>query len=89
MNHNLAIRVRKCVPIILALPIAGCGRAPSFDIAGSVFPAWLFCLAVAVLLTVLSRWLLLHLHFALAPPILVYPSLTAAFAFALWLIFFH
>jgi hypothetical protein len=89
MNHNLGKSVRKYVPIILAFLVTGCGRAPSFDVAGSVFPAWLFCLAGAVLFTFLSRWLLLHLHFALAPPILVYPSLTAAFAFALWLIFFH
>jgi hypothetical protein len=72
-----------------SLLLAGCGRAPSFDVVGSFFPAWLICLAVSILLTVLARWLFLHLRVALAPPILIYPSLTAAFAFALWLIFFR
>ena len=72
-----------------SLWLASCGRAPSFDVLGSFFPAWLVCLAVAILLTVLARWLCLRLRIALTPPILVYPSLTALFAFALWLIFFR
>jgi hypothetical protein len=75
--------------ILPSLLLAGCERAPSFDVVGSFFPAWLFCLAVAILLTVLTRWLFQHLGVALAPQILIYPSLTAAFAFALWLIFFR
>lgn len=75
--------------IFAALPFASCARAPSFDILGSFFPAWLVCLTLAVLLTALARWLLLRLRIAVAFPILVYPGLTAFFTFALWLIFFH
>jgi fructose-specific phosphotransferase system IIC component len=77
--------------LALALPafLAGCGRAPAFDILGSFFPAWLACLAAGLLLTVVARWLLLRLGVALALPILTYPSLTALFTFALWLAFFR
>jgi fructose-specific phosphotransferase system IIC component len=75
--------------ILTPLLLASCSRAPSFDIVGSFFPAWLICLAVAILLTVLARWLLLRLHIEIALPVLVYPSLTALFTFALWLVFFH
>jgi hypothetical protein len=75
-------------PVLFSLVLASCARAPSFDILGSFFPAWLLCLAVAIPLTVLTRWLFLRLRLALAPPILIYPSLTALFAFGLWLIFF-
>jgi hypothetical protein len=64
-------------------------RAPSFDILGSFFPAWLACLALAVLLTFAARWLLLRVHVELAVPILTYPSLTALFTFVLWLMFFR
>lgn len=71
------------------LLLTSCERAPSFDILGSYFPAWLVCLTLAILLTVLARWLLLHLQIAVVLPILVYPSLTALFTFALWLIFFR
>jgi hypothetical protein len=64
-------------------------RAPSFDIIGSFFPAWLVCFAAALLLTVAARWLLLRFHIPLALPVLTYPCLTVAFTLALWLIFFH
>ena len=69
--------------------LVSCSRAPSFDILGSFFPAWLVCLAAAILLTFLARWVLLRLHTAVVLPILVYPSLTALFACALWLAFFR
>jgi hypothetical protein len=64
-------------------------RAPSFDILGSFFPAWLVCLALALLLTAAARWLFSRVPIVIALPILTYPSLTALFTFALWLIFFR
>jgi hypothetical protein len=70
------------LPALLCL--TGCGRAPSFDILGSFFPAWLICLAPAIILTVISR-VILRRYVEIAWPVLVYPSLTALFAFALWL----
>jgi hypothetical protein len=87
---NRRVRISPKASFLVApLLLAGCSRAPSFDILGSFFPAWLVCLAVAILLTFFARWLLLRLHIAVVLPILVYPSLTALFAFALWLIFFR
>ena len=74
---------------IAAFLLTSCGRAPSFDILGSFFPAWLVCLALGLLLTVTARWLLLRLHIVIALPVLTYPSLTALFTFALWLAFFR
>ena len=70
------------------LLITGCGRAPSFDIIGSFLPAWLLCLVVAVLLTVVSR-ALLNRYVEIVWPVLVYPSLTAIFALASWLALFR
>ena len=67
---------------------AGCSRAPSFDIVGSFFPAWLVCLVMGILLAALARWLLLRQQIAVVWPILVYPSLASLFALLFWLIFF-
>ena len=76
--------------LLLAVMLCtGCSRAPSFDILGSFFPAWLLCLSLGLLLTAIARWLLLRVRVVLALPILTYPSLTAIFTFALWLIFFR
>lgn len=70
------------------LVLTGCARAPSFDILGSFFPAWIICFAVAILLTVASRAMLSR-YVEIAWPALVYPSMTALFTFAMWLILFH
>ena len=84
-------RIRWCNlgAVLPALIIStGCGRAPSYDIMGSFFPAWLICLVVAILLAAGSRAILSR-YVDISLPVLVYPSLTAAYAFALWLSLFH
>jgi fructose-specific phosphotransferase system IIC component len=72
-----------------ALAMAGCSQAPSYDIAGSIFPAWLVCIFVGALSAVLTRWLLLRARIRVILPVLVYPSLAAAFTFAIWLTIFQ
>ena len=82
-------RVGAIACLLSSCVLASCARAPSFDIVGSYFPAWLFCLTLGVLLTVVVQWLLLQRQIALATPILAYPSLVASFTFALWLALFR
>jgi YtcA family len=64
-------------------------RAPSFDILGSFFPAWLVCLVLALLLTIGVQRLLMRVGVVLSIPVLTYPSLTALFTLSLWLAFFR
>lgn len=87
MSANRIPRLRYGLPLA-TLSLTSCGRAPSFDILGSFFPAWLICLVVAILLTVLSRELLRR-YVEIVWPIVTYPSLTAFFAFGLWLTLFR
>jgi len=82
---------RRCAGYEIALMpwlVSGCGRAPSFDIMGSLFPAWLVCLVIGILLAAFARWIMLRQKMPIVWPILVYPSLAALFTFLLWLIFF-
>jgi len=79
----------RSAPLLAAMLSAGCSRAPSFDILGSFFPAWLACLILGLLLTVIARWLLLRTRVVLALPVLTYPSLTALFTFVFWLAWFR
>jgi len=88
MKIGASRRVFRYSLVLTQLPLTGCGRAPAFDIMGSFFPAWLVCFTMAVLLTVVSR-ALLEPRIEISLPILVYPCLTALFAFALWLMLFH
>lgn len=70
--------------------VAGCGRAPSFNILGSFFPAWLICMIVGVVLASITYGLLerFKLEAVIQWPVVVYPCLAALFAFTLWLVFF-
>jgi YtcA family len=78
------------LPLLLAAPLlSSCSRAPSVEVLGSFFPAWLVCFLVSILLTALARLALLRLRVKAALPLLVYPSLAALFTFVLWLIFFY
>jgi YtcA family len=74
---------------LVPLFFTSCGRAPAVDILGSFFPGWLVCLVAAILLTAIGRLVLLRFHLNFDLPVVAYPSLTAFFTFALWLIFFH
>jgi hypothetical protein len=75
----------------LAILLSGCTRAPSVDIIGSFFPAWMICLTIAVVLTFAVRYLLvrLHLESEVGPLALFYPSLLTLLTTLLWLGYFR
>jgi len=68
----------------------GCSRAPSFNILGSFFPAWLLCGVIGIVLAVVTRFIFVRTNFEkeLAPLILVYPCLALFYTFTTWLLFF-
>jgi YtcA family len=79
------------VAFAAALLAAGCSRAPSFNILGSFFPAWIVCGVIGILLAVGVRLFFVYIKLEdklLLPLILVYPCLTLFFTFTLWLLFF-
>jgi hypothetical protein len=86
---NGPVRLARCALLLSLSFSTGCSQAPSFDIIGSFFPAWLVCLVAALLLTAAAYWLLLRARVALVLPVLTYPSLTMLFTLALWFAFFR
>ena len=72
------------------LALTGCVRAPSFNILGSYFPAWMLCLLVGIVLTVILRLLVQRLGWEgyVWPAVLTYPCAAAFFTFSLWLLLF-
>ena len=96
VQQTVSLRIRRrgptsvlCTFICCSIGLlSGCSRAPTFDIVGSFFPAWLVCLIAGIFLASFAHWLLSRLKIVLLVPILVYPSLAALFTFLLWLAFF-
>jgi hypothetical protein len=74
---------------VVFLLLVGCSRSPSFDVEGSLFPAWLLCFAIGIAAATLARWAINRLDLPIAFPVLVYPSLALACTFGLWLVFFQ
>ena len=93
-NWNSATRVLRSKITLMALPaacaLAGCRRAPTFNILGSFFPAWLICMFAGVILAVVANRILVRLRLDndIVLPILIYPCMALLFACALWLICF-
>ena len=70
--------------------VAGCGFSPSVNVLGSFFPAWLICIVVGVVLTIITRQVLVAMKIAseLGPAGMVYPCLAGLWIFATWLLLF-
>jgi hypothetical protein len=60
---------------------------PLVDVAGAFFPAWMLCILAGIAATVGIRYVLAktRLEPSLGPLLLIYPSLAAMIALALWL----
>lgn len=76
---------------LLALPVAGCVRAPAIDVEGSFIPSWMICLGIGSLggvavYTFVSR---MRAHDKVAPAILFYPGIVVSVACLVWLFMFR
>ncbi len=76
-----------------SLLFAGCqttAHAPTVDVIGSYFPAWIVCILAGLALTLVTRLMLigLKLNTHLRPAPLVYLCLMVFFTLAVWLMFF-
>jgi hypothetical protein len=79
---------RICVTVIFCVCLDGCSQAPAYDVMGSLFPAWLLCIAAGGLLSLITRTILSRLQINMLFPALAYPCLAAVFTFAIWLSFY-
>jgi YtcA family len=76
---------------IAGLTASGCSRAPTFNILGSFFPAWILCGLIGIVVAAIIRVLFVRWNFEkyLSPLLLVYPCLAAFITFTCWLLFFN
>jgi YtcA family len=65
-------------------------HSPQIDVFGSYFPAWMVCIVVGIVLTVVVRQVLIALEIDayLRPARLVYLSLWVVFAMSIRLVFY-
>jgi hypothetical protein len=90
MNLNRLDRFLILPSLLFATALAGCRRAPTFNILGSFFPSWLVCLFAGIILAIIVNRIFARfgLEKEILWPIIVYPCTTLLFACLLWLILF-
>ncbi|HEV2695110.1 MAG TPA: YtcA family lipoprotein [Verrucomicrobiae bacterium] len=83
----------KAIFVLPALLLSGCSaadHAPTVDVLGSYFPAWIVCIVIGLALTLITRQLFIgfKLHPHIRPVAIVYPCLMIFYTLAIWLLFF-
>jgi hypothetical protein len=71
--------------------VSACASSPSIGALGAYFPDWLFCIVASVVLTVVIYLIVKRLQadHLMGPPAVVYPTLVAFLALAVWLMLFQ
>ncbi|MDN7179721.1 YtcA family lipoprotein [Caballeronia sp. SEWSISQ10-4 2] len=71
--------------------VSGCTSSPSIGVLGAYFPDWLFCIVAGVVLTVVIYLIVKRLQadHLMGPSAVVYPTLVAFLALAVWLMLFQ
>ena len=87
MNRNW----KRLLRILPALLLSGCAAAPSMDVFGSYFPAWMICMVPAMLLAFAVHAVLVRVRLAseVGPVAVFYPCLVVLFSSLIWLIYFR
>ena len=76
--------------VVLALPLAACDSAPTMDLLGSYFPAWMLCAVFGVAAAVIIRQLLAAtgINDYVVAPLLTYAALAVSATLLAWLFWF-
>ena len=76
--------------IATALPVAACSYAPTMDLFGSYFPAWMLCAAIGIVAALIIRQILAvaGINDYVVAPLLTNASLAVSATLLAWLLWF-
>lgn len=76
--------------IAIPLPVAACNYAPTMDLFGSYFPAWMLCAAVGIVVAIIIRQILAvaAINDYVVAPLLTYAGLAVSATLLAWLLWF-
>jgi hypothetical protein len=87
-------RHRRCLlglwRVAIALPVAACSYAPTMDLLGSYFPAWMLCAVIGIVAAVIIRQILAvaGINDYVVAPLLTYAGLAVSATLLAWLLWF-
>jgi len=76
--------------VAMTLPVAACSYAPTMNLFGSYFPAWMLCAALGIVAAVVIRQILAAAGVGdyVVAPLLTYAGLAVSATLLAWLLWF-
>jgi hypothetical protein len=76
--------------VAITLPVAACNYAPTMNLLGSYFPAWMLCAAIGVVAAIIIRQILAvaGINDYVVAPLLTYAGLAVSATLLAWLLWF-
>ena len=76
--------------VAIALTVAACNYAPTMDLFGSYFPAWMLCAVLGIVAAVIIRQILAvsSINNYVVAPLLTYAGLAVSATLLAWLLWF-
>lgn len=68
--------------------LTGCSLSPAIPVIGAYYPDWLFCMIAGVILTLITRRIVLRKYKMPAFSGVIYTALFALYAMLIWLVLF-
>ncbi|EDQ2583292.1 hypothetical protein R373_001883 [Salmonella enterica] len=88
VKSRIVMLLKKRSLLFSAVLLTGCSLPPAIPIIGAYYPDWLFCIIAGVILTLVTRRILLRKY--QTPPLagVIYTALFALYSMLFWLVFF-
>jgi len=76
--------------VVIASAVSGCSSAPTMDLLGSYFPAWMLCAVIGIAAAVIIRQILVvaGINDYVVAPLLTYAGLAVSATLLAWLLWF-
>lgn len=88
VKSRIVMQLKKSGWLSLAALLTGCSLPPAIPVIGAYYPDWFFCMIAGVILTLITRRVMLHKYNVLSFAGVIYTALFALYSMLFWLVFF-
>ncbi|EAT7883234.1 hypothetical protein AIT14_020215 [Salmonella enterica subsp. arizonae serovar 41:z4,z23:- str. 01-0089] len=88
VKSRIVMQLKKRSLLFSAVLLTGCSLPPAIPIIGAYYPDWLFCIIAGVILTLVTRRILLRKYQTPSLAGVIYTALFALYSMLFWLVFF-
>ncbi|EAO3143427.1 hypothetical protein QDY85_002614 [Salmonella enterica] len=87
-KSRIVMRLKKRSLLVSAILLTGCSLPPAIPVIGAYYPDWLFCIIAGVILTLITRRVMLRKYQTPSLAGVIYTALFALYSMLFWLVFF-